>query len=161
MPSSNTDCGCFCRRNALVSGQGNGGRNDGETGLNHSPENRAREPRIAAALLAAAVLAAAVVCAVPRAVERASHLDDPSYAANRALEGTFSRAVAEREIEAALSAQDPELARAVAMFRRTTIADDGDEQDVVDPQDEFEADEDQKGADEVQFHEGTKGAEGC
>ena len=113
MPSSNTDCGCFCRRNALVSGQGNGGRNDGETGLNHSPENRAREPRIAAALLAAAVLAAAVVCAVPRAVERASHLDDPSYAANRALEGTFSRAVAEREIEAALSAQDPELAQSI------------------------------------------------
>lgn len=64
-------------------------------------------------LLAALVLAAAAACAVPRAAERASHLDDPSYAAGRALAGSFDTAVAQREIEAALSAQDPELAQSI------------------------------------------------
>ena len=42
------------------------------------------------------------------------------------------------------------------MLRSATIADDGNEQDVVDPQDEFEPDEDQESADEVQFHGGGR-----
>lgn len=70
-----------------------------------------RKPRIATVLFAALLLAAAAACSVPHAVEGVLNLDDPSRAALRALDGTFDTAVAHREIEAALSAQDAELAQ--------------------------------------------------
>ena len=62
-------------------------------------------------MLTALLLAAAAAYATPRAVEGVLSLDDPSYAASRSLGGTFDTAVAQREIESALSAQDAELAQ--------------------------------------------------
>ncbi|HZP70966.1 MAG TPA: hypothetical protein VFB29_13565 [Pseudolabrys sp.] len=62
-------------------------------------------------LFGALLLAAAAAYAVPRAVEEVSSLGDPSYAAGRALDGTFDAALARGEIETALSAQDAELAQ--------------------------------------------------
>jgi hypothetical protein len=72
-----------------------------------------RRPRIAFALLAAALLAAAAAYAVPRAADAVSGIDDPARIAGRALDGTFDAATARREIEAALAAQDVELAQSV------------------------------------------------
>ena len=68
-------------------------------------------PRVAPALLAAALLAAAAVYAVPRAVGIISGLDDPAQIADRALDGKFDAAVAQREIDAALAARDVDLAQ--------------------------------------------------
>jgi hypothetical protein len=84
-----------------------------------------RNPRVGIALLATVLLAAAAVYAVPRAADAVSVLDDPSLAANRALDGTFDAATAQREIEAALAAQDVELAQSVvdlARARKVAIA---------------------------------------
>ncbi|HKS87175.1 MAG TPA: hypothetical protein VJR71_16980 [Pseudolabrys sp.] len=63
------------------------------------------------ALLAAALLAAAVACAVPRAIDSVSGLSDPARMASRALDNRFDAGVAQREIESALEAGDPDLAR--------------------------------------------------
>jgi len=68
-------------------------------------------PRVAPALLAAALLAAAAVYAVPRAAGVISGLDDPAQIADRALDGKFDAAVAQREIDAALAARDVDLAQ--------------------------------------------------
>jgi hypothetical protein len=83
-----------------------------------------RTPRIGIALLAAALLAAAAVYAVPRAVDAVSNVDDPARIASRALDAAFDAATAQREIEAALAAQDVELAQSMvdlARARHVTI----------------------------------------
>ncbi|MGA7064786.1 MAG: hypothetical protein WB048_00425 [Pseudolabrys sp.] len=71
----------------------------------------ARAPSIGPALAAAFVLGLGAVYAVPRAVDSVYGLDDPSRIANRALDDKFDAAVAGREIEAALAANDAELAQ--------------------------------------------------
>ncbi len=74
-------------------------------------QNVLRESRIGIALLAAALLAAAAVYTVPRAADAVSGLDDPARIVGRALDGTFDAVIAQREVEAALAAQDSELAQ--------------------------------------------------
>jgi hypothetical protein len=70
-----------------------------------------RVPRIGPALAAVLLLALAALYAVPRAVDAIYGLDDPSRIANQALDDKFDAAVAGREIEAALAANDADLAR--------------------------------------------------
>src|SRR6185369_6832292 len=70
-----------------------------------------RAPRIGPALAAVLLLALAAVYAVPRAIDAFYGLDDPSRVASRALDDTFDAAVAGREIEAALAANDADLAQ--------------------------------------------------
>src|SRR5262249_2595409 len=70
-----------------------------------------RAPRIGPALAAVLLLALAAVYAVPRAIDAFYGLDDPSRVASRALDDTFDGAVAGREIEAALAANDADLAQ--------------------------------------------------
>jgi len=82
-------------------------------GLEKPKQNVLRKSRIGIALLAAALLAAAAVYTVPRAADAVSGLDDPARIAGRALDGTFDAVIAQREIEAALAAQDSELAQSV------------------------------------------------
>jgi hypothetical protein len=82
-------------------------------GLEKPKQNVLRKSRIGIALLAAALLAAAAVYTVPRAADTVSGLDDPARIAGRALDGTFDAVIAQREIEAALAAQDSELAQSV------------------------------------------------
>ena len=72
-----------------------------------------RKPRIGITLLAVALFAAAATYAVPRAADAISGLDDPARVASGALDGAFDAMTARREIEAALAAQDPELAQSV------------------------------------------------
>jgi len=74
-------------------------------------QNVTRGRRVAPALLAAALLAAAAVYAVPRAADVIGGLDDPAQIADRALDGKFDAAVAQREIDAALAARDVDLAQ--------------------------------------------------
>ena len=76
-------------------------------------QNVLRKSRIGIALLAAVLLAAAAVYTVPRAADAVSGLDDPARIAGCALDGTFDAVIAQREIEAALAAQDSELAQSV------------------------------------------------
>ena len=68
-------------------------------------------PRIGPALVAVAVLAAAAAYVVPRAADALDGLDDPARIANHALDDKFDAAVAQREIEAALAANDADLAQ--------------------------------------------------
>src|SRR5262245_29483796 len=87
-------------------------------------QNVVRLPRIGIALLAAVLLAAAAVYAMPRAADAVAILDDPARIAGRALDDTFDVATAQHEIEAALAAQDVELAQSVidlARVRHVTI----------------------------------------
>jgi len=70
-----------------------------------------RVPRIGIALATAVLLAVAAAYAVPRAVEAVGGLDDPARIANHALEDKFDAAVAQREIENALTALDADLAQ--------------------------------------------------
>ena len=70
-----------------------------------------RAPRIGPALAAVFLLALAAFYAVPRAVDAFYGLDDPSRIANQALDDKFDAAVAGREIEAALAANDADLAQ--------------------------------------------------
>lgn len=79
--------------------------------LEPAPRTRMRTPRIGPALAAVALLALAAVYAVPRAADAVDGLDDPSRIANRALDDKFDAAVAGREIEAALAANDADLAQ--------------------------------------------------
>jgi hypothetical protein len=72
---------------------------------------KARGPRIGPILIATALLAAAASYVVPRAADAVAGLEDPTRIANRALEDKFDAAVAQREIEAALSARDADLAQ--------------------------------------------------
>lgn len=70
-------------------------------------------PSIGPALLVAAVLAVAAVYAVPRGLQANSLLaieDDPARVADRALDRAFDADVARREIDAALAANDADLA---------------------------------------------------
>lgn len=76
-----------------------------------SQRSALRAPPIGPALLTAVILALAAVYAVPRANEAVSSLDDPARIASRALDDKFDAAVAQREIEAALTASDADLAR--------------------------------------------------
>ena len=83
-----------------------------------------REPRVGIAALAAILLAAAALYAVPRAADAVSDLDDPARTASRALDGKFDTVTAQHEIEAALAAQDVELAQSfvdLARARHVTI----------------------------------------
>src|SRR4249920_3488407 len=86
---------------------------DGRDELEPSKQNGLRTPRIGTALLAAVLLAAAAAYTVPRTADAVSGLDDPARIAGRALDGTFDAVIAQREIEAALAAQDSELAQSV------------------------------------------------
>ena len=83
----------------------------GTNELELSPQIFRRPPRIGGALLAAGVLGLAAIYAVPRATEAVLSLDDPVRIADRALDDTFSAAVAQREIENALAAEDSDLAQ--------------------------------------------------
>jgi len=78
------------------------------------PQQRAMSPlRVALAWIAAGVFALAAVVVVPIAREAETLLnseDDPAMLADRALEGRFDQAFAVREIEAALAANDADLA---------------------------------------------------
>ena len=97
---------------------------DGRDELEPSKQNGLRTPRIGTALLAAVLLAAAAAYTVPRTADAVSGLDDPARIAGRALDGTFDAVKAQREIEAALAAQDSELAQSVidlARVRHITI----------------------------------------
>jgi hypothetical protein len=73
-----------------------------------------RRVRLLPALLACALLAAGACYAVPRGFE-AQHLlaieDDPAQIAERELDQKFNAAVAKREIDAALAADDADLAQ--------------------------------------------------
>ncbi|MDP2411020.1 MAG: hypothetical protein Q8M26_12140 [Pseudolabrys sp.] len=73
-----------------------------------------RARRVGPVLVLAALLAAAAVYVVPRGIE-AQHIlaieDDPSAVASHLLDGNFDAALAQREIEAALAAKDPDLAQ--------------------------------------------------
>ena len=76
-----------------------------------------RRQRIGPALLAAAVLAALACYVVPRGIDARSLLsieDDPARIADRAIEQKFDAALAQREIEAALAANDADLAKSFA-----------------------------------------------
>jgi hypothetical protein len=71
-------------------------------------------PGIGPALFAAAALAALACYVVPRGIEARSLLaieDDPARIADRALDEKFNAVRAQREIEAALTAKDAELAQ--------------------------------------------------
>jgi hypothetical protein len=71
-------------------------------------------PRIAPALIFAALLAALVVYVLPRGLDAGAMLaiaDDPVRIADRALDGRFNAAVAEREIKQALADHDADLAK--------------------------------------------------
>ena len=79
--------------------------------MEKAKQNVLRRPRIGIALLAAVLFAAAATYAVPRAANAVSGLDDPARVAERTLDGAFDAMTARREIEAALMAQDAELAQ--------------------------------------------------
>src|SRR5262245_37180877 len=70
-----------------------------------------RRPGIGPAVAAVFLLGLAALYAVPRAVDAFYGLDDPSRIANQALDYKFDAAVAGREIEAALAANDVDLAQ--------------------------------------------------
>src|SRR5262245_27847368 len=83
-----------------------------------------RKPRLGIVILAAVLLAAAAIYAVPRAADAVAVLDEPERIASRALDDTFDALTARREIEAALTAQDVELAQSIielARARHVTI----------------------------------------
>jgi len=77
-------------------------------------ESRRMSPlRVALAFVAAALFAIAALVVVPIAIEAGILLkseDDPAALADRALNGVFDQSFAVREIEAALAANDPDLA---------------------------------------------------
>jgi hypothetical protein len=77
-------------------------------------EGRRMSPlRVALAFVAVAMFAIAALVAVPIAIEAGVLLkseDDPAALADRALSGVFDQAFAVRQIEAALAANDPDLA---------------------------------------------------
>jgi len=85
-----------------------------------------RERRIGPALIATALLAALAVYVVPRGIDAQSLLaieDDPSSIAARALDDKFDAALAQREIDAALKAKDPDLAQSfVALSAARNVA---------------------------------------
>jgi hypothetical protein len=71
-------------------------------------------PRVGPALIFAALLAALVVYVLPRGLDAGAMLaiaDDPVRIADRALDGKFNAAVAEREIKQALADHDADLAQ--------------------------------------------------
>ena len=88
-----------------------------------SQQSAPRVPRIGPALVAVAVLAAAAAYVVPRAADALDGLDDPARIANHALDDKFD-AAAQREIEAALAANDADLAQSfvdLAAGRRVAL----------------------------------------
>jgi hypothetical protein len=79
----------------------------------------ARRWRVMPALLAAVILAGVASYVVPRGLDANTQLsieDDPSQIADRALDGTFDAALAQREIEAALTANDADLAQSFVLL---------------------------------------------
>ena len=103
--------GCRARHDWALPLQIGGGEMHGTDALEPSPQDFRRAPRIGGALLAAGVLGLAAIYAVPRAAEAVFSLDDPVRIADRALDDTFSAALARREIGNALAIQDPDLAQ--------------------------------------------------
>ena len=90
------------------------------------PARARRASRIAPALLVFLVFAGAGYVTIPRGIE-AQHLiaieDDPAGIADRALADRFNAEVATREIEAALSADDADLANSfVELARERQVA---------------------------------------
>jgi hypothetical protein len=85
-------------------------------------ESRRRSPvRVGLAFLAAALFAIAALFAVPLAMQAKMLLaseDDPVAIADLALEKAFNRSVAVREIEAALAANDADLANSFLELAR-------------------------------------------
>ena len=76
------------------------------------PERRAA--RLLPVMMVAALLAGAAAYTMPRAAEKVAGLDDPAQIAAHALDGKFDSVVVQREIEAALAADDPDLAQSFA-----------------------------------------------
>jgi len=96
----------------------------GETELTPMSRSGGRIPPLGPPLFAMALLALVAAYAVPRAVAAFAGLDDPAKAASQALDGTFNEPTAKREIEAALAANDPDLAQSIvdlAIARQVTI----------------------------------------
>jgi len=91
---------------------------DGRDELEPSKQNGPRPPRIGTALLAAVLLAAAAAYTVPRAADAVSDLDDPAGIVRQALDGVFDEGAAQREIEAALAAEDVEVGQSVVDLGR-------------------------------------------
>ena len=84
------------------------------------PRALARVP-IALTLLVALILAGAIAMVGPRALEAGYlllHQDDPVQLADHVVRSSLDPAVARREIEAALSANDPELAASFVALAR-------------------------------------------
>ena len=82
---------------------------------------RATKPRIVAALLLAAICAAAAFLLVPRGIEAEALLSnrgDPTAVAERALDKIATAPVIIHEIEAALAANDPDLANSFVDLAR-------------------------------------------
>jgi hypothetical protein len=81
--------------------------------IDPAPVAGGRRARLAPALLVCALLAGGAVYAVPRGLE-AQHLlaieDEPAQIADRALDQKFNATVAAQEIDAALAADDADLA---------------------------------------------------
>ena len=79
-----------------------------------APVAGSRRTRLAPALVACVLLTGGAIYAVPRGLE-AQHLlaieDDPARIADRVLDQKFNATVAAREIDAALTADDPDLAQ--------------------------------------------------
>jgi hypothetical protein len=84
-----------------------------QTGLESPLSSFLHIPRLWPAFLAASMLALATAYVGPRAASALAGLDDPSFVADRALEGRFDAALARREISDALAAHDPELAQSL------------------------------------------------
>jgi hypothetical protein len=79
--------------------------------LKISQQNNLSFRPIGLALVAAALLAAIAAYVVPRAADVVVSLDDPSRIASNALANKLDAAVARQEIEAALAADDADLAQ--------------------------------------------------
>jgi hypothetical protein len=88
---------------------------------------RMRQPRLLPILLLVALLAGLAAYVVPRGLAAGKALaiaDDPVAISDRALDASFSAAVAQREIEKALTADDADLAKSfvdLAAVRRVRL----------------------------------------
>jgi hypothetical protein len=80
-----------------------------------------RQGQIRLLMIAAGVCLLAAIVLLPRAIESVNWLvveDDPAALADRKLAATFDATVATREIEGALAAKDPELAKSFVDLAR-------------------------------------------
>jgi len=112
-----------CRRNAFVAGQTNAVElhiveHDSQIQIRHSVEvkilHRSQQSAVLASRLsfvAILIFAGAAAYVVPRAADAIRGLHDPARVADYALSDKFDEALAGREIEAALAANDSDLAQ--------------------------------------------------